>query len=136
MPYHLLADAVVVVHLAFVAFVVLGGFVALRYRRAWWPHVAAVAYGAGIVAIGWSCPLTDLERALRDAGGTTMGEGFVERYLEGVLYPGDLTPVVRVLAAAVIAGSWAALAWRRSVHQDVSDRSPAPAGQGAGMPVR
>lgn len=113
MPYHLLADAVVVLHLAFVAFVVLGGFVALRYGWVSWLHAAAVAYGAGIVVIGWACPLTTIERSLRDAGGAAMAEGFVERYLEGVLYPGDQTPVVRLLAGIAIAASWALLLRRR-----------------------
>lgn len=113
----LLADVVIVVHLAFVLFVALGGFLAWRWPRTWPAHLAAVAYGAGIVLVGWSCPLTDLERALRRAaGGTAPTEGFVERWVEGVLYPGDLTPQVRVLAALAIAVSWAVLwrRWRRS----------------------
>ena len=110
MPHDLLADAVVVLHLAFIAFVVFGGFLALRAGWVRWPHLAAVAYGAGIVAIGWSCPLTDIERDLREAGGDeASSRGFVERYLEGVIYPGDQTATMRVLAALAIAVSWALL---------------------------
>jgi hypothetical protein len=117
MPYQLLADAVVVLHFAFVAFVVLGGFLALRVRRVWWVHVAAVAYGAGIVIIGWSCPLTELERSLREAGGREAPtRGFVERYLEGVIYPGDRTATMRVLAALAIAASWAVVHRRHRRH--------------------
>jgi hypothetical protein len=122
MPYDLLADAAVVLHFSFVALVVIGGFVALRWGWVWWPHLAAVAYGAGIVLIGWSCPLTDLERALREAGGDeASARGFVERYLEGVIYPGDRTPTMRVLAALAIAVSWALLLHRRRRRSLVRD---------------
>jgi len=122
MPYDLLADAVVVLHFTFVVFVVLGGFLALRWRWVWWPHLAAVAYGAGIVLIGWSCPLTDLERALREAGGDEPStRGFVERYLEGVIYPGDRTPTMRALAAVAIAVSWALLLHRHQRRAQVRD---------------
>lgn len=110
----LLADVVIVVHLAFVLYVALGGFLAWRWPRTWPLHLAAVAYGAGIVVVGWSCPLTDLERALRRAaGGAVPTEGFVERWVEGVLYPGDLTPQMRVLAAVAIGVSWAVILRRR-----------------------
>jgi hypothetical protein len=114
MIFRLLADGVIVLHFAFVVFVVFGGFLACWLRWVWWIHLAAVAYGAGIVFVGWSCPLTDLERALRDAGGETASpEGFVERFLEGLIYPGDLTPLMRVLAGCSIAVSWAVLVWCR-----------------------
>ena len=123
MPYDLLADAVVVLHFSFVALVVVGGFVALRWAWVWWPHLASVAYGAGIVAIGWSCPLTDLERALREAGGDEAAtEGFVERYLEGVIYPGDRTATMRVVAAVAIAVSWALLLRRHRRDEEPSPR--------------
>lgn len=114
MLYRFAADAVVVVHFCFVVFVALGGFLAWRWRWVWWPHLASVAYGAGIVLVGWKCPLTDIERALRDAGREHVpDEGFVERFIEGVVYPGPLTPLMRVLAAGAIAVSWAGLWWRR-----------------------
>jgi hypothetical protein len=119
MVHDLLADAVIVVHLAFVAFVALGGFLAWRWRWVWPVHLVAVGYGAGIVVVGWSCPLTDLERALREAGGgTAPTEGFVERWIEGVVYPGDLTPQVRVAAGVAIAVSWAVLVRRHRRQRD------------------
>lgn len=113
MLYRVLADVVVVVHLAFVAFVAVGGFVAWRWPRALGAHLAAVAWGAGIVVVGWDCPLTAVERWARRRGGETVdGAGFVDRYLEGVLYPGDLTSHLRVVVAVAIATSWWVL-WRR-----------------------
>lgn len=103
-PYHLAADVVVLLHLGFVLFVVLGGLLALRWPRAAWVHLPVAAYGALIELVGWVCPLTPLEGRLREAaGGTGYDGGFVERYLLPVLYPGELTPRVQlVLGLGVI----------------------------------
>lgn len=43
MPFGLAADAVVVVHLAFVAFVVLGVVLVVHWPKAAWVHLPAVA---------------------------------------------------------------------------------------------
>ena len=59
------ADLVLVVHLAFVLFVVLGGLLALRWRRVAWIHVPVALYGATIEFVGFICPLTPLEVWLR-----------------------------------------------------------------------
>jgi hypothetical protein len=115
MVFRALADLVVVVHLAFVLFVAFGGLLVWRRPRLVWVHLPALAWGIGIVAVGFTCPLTPLERHLRDRGGEGVPDaGFVDRYVEGVLYPGDLTPVVRALiAVAVIVGYAGALhRWR------------------------
>lgn len=123
MLYRLLADAVIVLHFTFIVFVVFGGLLAWWVPRAGWIHLASVAYGAGIVFVGWSCPLTDIERMLWDAGGeTTPTDGFVDRFLEGVIYPGDLTSSMRVLAGLTIAASWAALLWRHRRNAEYSPR--------------
>ena len=89
---NLLADAVLVVHLAFIVFVVLGGLVVLRWPRLAWAHVPAFAWGALISFAGWICPLTPLENWLRrQAGGETYTGGFIERYLTAAIYPQGLT---------------------------------------------
>jgi Protein of Unknown function (DUF2784) len=92
MLFRLLADATVVLHLLFVAFVVCGGLLVLRWRRVAWVHVPAVAWGAWIEFAGWICPLTPLENWLRARGGAaTYTTSFVERYLLPVLYPASLS---------------------------------------------
>jgi hypothetical protein len=97
MPYRALADLVVLVHLAFVVFVVAGGMAVLRWPRLARIHLPAVVWAAWIEYAGWVCPLTPLENALRRAGGaTTYAGGFVERYIVPVLYPADLTRAVQV----------------------------------------
>lgn len=92
MSWHWLADALVVVHVAFVAFVVLGGFLALRWRRVVWAHVPAAIWGVAVEYAGWVCPLTPLEQSLRiRAGESGYDAGFIEHYILPVLYPIGLT---------------------------------------------
>ena len=80
------------VHVAFTAFVVLGGQLVLRWPRIAWLHVPAAVWGAWIEVAGWIYPLTPLESRLRaDAGQTGYQTSFVEHYLLPVLYPAGLT---------------------------------------------
>ena len=115
--YALLADAVVVVHLGFVLFVVTGGFLVLRWPWLAWVHVPAAAWGALIEFVGWFCPLTPLEHWLRRAaGGEAHAAGFVEHYLLPVLYPGALTREIQIaLGIGVLAVNAVAyaLVWRK-----------------------
>jgi Protein of Unknown function (DUF2784) len=112
--YRLAADAVVVLHLGFIVFVAVGGILAWRWRRLLVAHVPAVAWGAAIVLIGFDCPLTPLEKSLRERGGETAYEGgFIDRYVEDVVYPGELTPVLRALVALLVLVGWWGLARRR-----------------------
>lgn len=88
MPYRLLADAVLVLHLAFVAFVVAGGLAVLCWPRIAWLHLPALAWGAWVVLAGEVCPLTPLENALRQAaGGGVYQDSFIEHYLIAIIYP-------------------------------------------------
>jgi Protein of Unknown function (DUF2784) len=97
MLYRLLADLVVLVHSAFVLFVVLGGLLALRWPRAAWLHLPAVLWGAGIEFMAGICPLTPLENHLRRLGGEAgYRGGFVEHYVLPVLYPDGLTRGVQL----------------------------------------
>jgi len=90
--YRLLADGLVVVHVAFVGFVVLGGLLVLRWPRVAFAHLPAVAWGVVIELAGWVCPLTPLENQARAAGGGIAYQGdFIEHYLLPVLYPAELT---------------------------------------------
>lgn len=118
MLFRILADIVVLLHLAFVAFVVLGGLLALRNLRWAWVHIPVAVYGALIELVGWVCPLTPLEIRLRAMGGEAgYSGGFVEHYILPILYPADLTRglqiVLGVLVVAVnlLVYSWAV--WRR-----------------------
>ena len=103
MGYRALADAVVLVHFGFIMFVAVGALLAWRWPQLLWAHVPAVAWAAGTVVIGFPCPLTALEKGLRRlAGGGGYQGGFVDRYVEGVVYPERYTVALRVLVAAAV----------------------------------
>ena len=101
--YRTLADIVLVVHGAFVAFVVLGGLLVLRWPRLAWVHIPAAVWGALIEFAGWICPLTPLENWLRmRAGEAGYSEGFVEHYILPVLYPAGLTRNTQFVLGALV----------------------------------
>jgi hypothetical protein len=116
-PWHLLADGVVLLHLAVVGFVMLGGLLALRWPRLAFVQLPLAAWGVAIELGGWVCPLTPLENRLRRlASESTYEGGFVEHYLLPVLYPEGLTAGTGLaLAALVLAVNLAiyAVVWRR-----------------------
>lgn len=88
MLYRALADIVVMTHLAFILFAVLGGFLALRWKRCAWLHVPAVAWATLISFAGWICPLTPLENWLRERGGViAYRSGFIDQYILPIVYP-------------------------------------------------
>jgi hypothetical protein len=90
--WRLLADLVVVVHLAFVGFVVVGGALVLRWPKVAWFHLPSAIWGAWIELRGWICPLTPLENYFRTRSGEVGYQGaFVARYVLPVLYPSWLT---------------------------------------------
>ncbi len=92
MIYRTLADLVLVVHLAFVLFVVLGGLLVLKWPRLAWLHVPTAVWGVLIEYKGWICPLTPLENSFRArGGGAGYSGGFIEHYIQPLLYPAGLT---------------------------------------------
>ncbi len=116
-----LADLLVLLHLLFVTFVVVGGFLLPRWPRLTWLHLPTAAWGAYIEFSGGICPLTPLENRLRIlAGESGYSGGFVERYLLPVLYPDYLTLPVQwllgggVVAVNLVAYALAYRAWRRA----------------------
>lgn len=92
MTYSLLADLVVLAHLAFILFVVAGGLLAIRWKRSPWIHLPAAAWGVLIEVSGWICPLTPLENRLRlKAGELGYETSFVEHHILPLVYPEELT---------------------------------------------
>jgi len=103
MWYWFLADLVVVVHLGFIAFLVLGGFLAWRWPGVLWVHVPVVAWALVIVAFSVECPLTPLENHLRHLADQRGYSGsFIDHYLTGVIYPARFLVLARALVAAVV----------------------------------
>jgi hypothetical protein len=121
MVYRVLADGVVAIHLGFIVFVALGGFLAWRWSRVLAVHAPVVVYAAAIVTVGFVCPLTPLEKWLRRrAGDEGYSGGFVDRYVEGVVYPDRLTRWAQGAVALAVVVSYVGL-WLRRAR-----RRPAP----------
>jgi len=91
MLYQIAADFVVLLHFAFIVFVLAGGLLVFKWRWLIWLHIPAVIWGALIVMVGWICPLTPIENMLRQTdGGEVYSSSFIEHYLIPLIYPSTL----------------------------------------------
>jgi hypothetical protein len=113
MLYRLGAEAVVLLHFSFIAFVLFGALLGLRWRWVVPVHLPAAAWGCFIELTGRICPLTYVENALRNRAGLSgYSEGFIEHYLLPVIYPAGLTRNIQfALAAVVVIVNVAAYGW-------------------------
>jgi hypothetical protein len=122
MPYGLLADAILLLHLALVVFVV-GELAAILAgnRRGWhwvnapwfrWGHLAAIATVVVQAWLGQVCPLTTLESWLRlRAGSPAYRSGFIEHWVQGMLF--HEAPWWAFASAYTAFGALVLLAWWR-----------------------
>lgn len=113
MIYRLLADVTVLLHLCFILFVVLGGFLAWRWRWVAWLHIPSAVWGALIEFAGWICPLTPLENRFRRLAGEAGYEGgFIEHYVTSLIYVEDWTLTLRLLLGGFVVGINGLAYWR------------------------
>ena len=129
MGYLAAADAVAVVHLLFIGFVVFGSFLAWRWPKVAWVHVPVAVYGALLEFIGFTCLLTPLENYLRHrAGETGYRGGFIEHYLVRVIYPPGLTrgmqAVLGILVLMIMIGGYWGAVRRHRRRQDLPRSRP------------
>lgn len=141
MLYRLVADLLVALHFGFIAFVVIGGFLAWRWRRLAWLHLPAAAWGALIEFMGWICPLTPLENRFRRlAGDAGYAGGFIEHYVIPVIYPAGLTTHVQVALGILVLAINGVAYWiyfrRGRDSRSAARRVPrSPSSHSAGPPV-
>ena len=103
--YGILAGLTVLVHAAFVAFVLVGGFMAWHWRWVAWLHLPATVWGVALEFGGWICPLTPLENHFRArAGQAGYSGGFLDHYLTPLLYPAGLAPPRQAVLGALALG--------------------------------
>lgn len=103
MSYRVFADLVLILHLGFVVFVVLGGLLVLRWPAIMALHIPAAVWGVMIEFTGWLCPLTPLENWLRVRGGELgYSGGFIEHYIQPVLYPSGLTRGIQIALGTLV----------------------------------
>lgn len=114
-PWALLGDAAMLLHFAFLVLVVSGGFLAWRWPRLIWVHVPVALWGLAVVVFSIRCPLTDVEDWARRRTGEEQlsGTGFIDHYIEGVLYPEQHTALLQGLVGALVVVSWVGYVVRR-----------------------
>ena len=113
MIYRALADFVLLLHMAFVLFAALGGFLAFKWRRVAWFHIPAALWATLIELVGWECPLTPLENWLRRKGGEAGYQtGFIERYLLPLIYPAPFSRTLHVVLGLLVLCVNLAIYWR------------------------
>jgi Protein of Unknown function (DUF2784) len=95
-------------HFAFIGYMVIGGFLALRWPRTIWLHVPAAIWGIAIEVFDFTCPLTWLERwaRARAAMSPLAPNGFIDHYITGVWYPASAATLVLILVFSTICLSW------------------------------
>ena len=99
----ILADAVLLTHAGFVAFVMMGGLLMFKWPWLALAHFPSATWGALIEFQGWRCPLTSLEQSLlKIASSEGYTENFVSHHLLPLLYPAYLTEPTSVLLGVAV----------------------------------
>ena len=107
MGWRLLADVMFVLHAAFLLFFVLGGFLAWRWPKVVWAHLAVVAWSLAIVIVDYDCPLTGAEKYfLRRGGEEIYPRGYISHYLDGTIWPEGAAPIAEKVGFALIVISY------------------------------
>src|SRR5471032_3405270 len=97
MLYRIAADGLVLFHLLFILFVLLGGLLTLKWRHLIWWHLPAAVWGVVVEAFQLTCPLTRWENLWRQSAGQDgYGDSFIEHYVWPLIYPAGLTPAIQL----------------------------------------
>lgn len=98
MIHLILANSILIVHFAFILFVVFGGLLVFYKKWILWLHIPAIFWAVLMEFFGWICPLTPMENHFRImAGQSGYNQGFIQHYLLKVIYPDGLTRQAQVL---------------------------------------
>ena len=105
--YEIASNLILLVHLIFIIFVVLGGLLFFASRKIIFIHIPALIWGIYIELTSSICPLTYLENwFLHKANLTKYSEGFIQNYLVPIVYPVNLTKDLQIhLGIALIVGN-------------------------------
>ena len=101
--YELAADFALIVHFAFITFVVFGALLFFVLTKIIYVHLPALFWGIYIELTHSICPLTHLENwFLQKANLKTYSEGFIQNYLVPIVYPKNLTEDLQIYFAIVL----------------------------------
>ena len=101
--YEFLAKIVLLVHLFFIFFVVIGAFSCLIKPKFLYLHLLSLGWGVYIEFTSSICPLTYLENWLLIKGKASFYDGgFIENYIFRIVYPEDINPNIQMILGIVL----------------------------------
>lgn len=103
MIYSLIADILLIFHLGFIVYVLLGVLLVFKCPRSAFVHLPVCVWGVTVEWTEWLCPLTSLEVYFRRlAGEVGYSGGYVAEYIIPVIYPDGLTHEIQWLLGGVV----------------------------------
>lgn len=106
------------IHYAYMAYMLVGGFIAWRWPKTIVVHVLAVVWAVLIVTTKVPCPVTALQNNFRErAGDGALSDSFINIYIRGTFYPEGQQTLSRIGAGLVIVASWVGCYYLRRSHR-------------------
>ncbi len=113
MRYRVLADIVVVTHLLWIFFLIVGAYWGRKRRTIMVAHGAGLVFAVVSQIFGWYCPLTHLEIWLAAKVNTALAYpgSFLAHYAEKLIYI-NVTPAIIFVFTLVLVGVTVWIYWR------------------------
>ena len=97
------ADLVLAAHFLFAAFAVIGGFLVILDLRVMLAHIPVVVWSSVVNLADWTCPLTPMEKKLRERAGQQVYEGgWIRNYLEPLVRPLGMPRRIELVAGVSV----------------------------------
>jgi hypothetical protein len=101
--YELLAKIVLLIHLFFIFFVVIGAFSYLIKPKFLYLHLLSLGWGIYIQFTSSICPLTYLENWLLIKGKASFYDGgFIENYVMRIVYPEGINSNIQMILGIIL----------------------------------
>ena len=129
MVYSILSQLIVLLHFAFILFVIFGAFLVLRWHKIAWIHIPFALWGMGVEYFNIICPLTPWENHFRQLAGSTVYEsGFIEHYIIPLMYPEVLSRNLQFILGSIVLiinGLIYGIVICRALKKQKADKNPA-----------
>ncbi len=108
-----LAEIILVVHLAWILWVIFGAFWTRGHPFLTGLHIASILWGILVELTPWPCPLTLIEQFFEASAGISPYHGpFLLHYLDAIVYPEISESLLAYFGVAVCTANLAVYFWR------------------------